>query len=184
MKASSRTVLAIGGAVVLVAGLVVALLLASGDSETSGASAAPAETEYAYALYSVEIPAKWEQLTRDEPTNGHLESIWRYPGKPRASVLIEAKVPVLESPIQAARAVRANISRIPGYRQVSFGPISLDGQPAARWVFEVEGDRRVYYFFNECEVAMTVRNATTPANFASQAETFHDIASSVAVRCV
>jgi hypothetical protein len=80
-------------------------------------------------------------------------------------------------------AVRSETSQTPGYEEISFGPISLGGLPAARWVFDVEGDRRVDYFFVNCEVGFAVLGSSAPTTFGAWASTFHRVASSVEPFC-
>jgi len=151
------------------------------NSETTEVGS-PARKTYSQALYAVDVPAAWVRKTDDEPTQDHLESIWRNPTK-SASILIEAEVPPLGGPVAAAKSVRRRVSKSPGYRQLGFEPISLGGRPAARWIFDASGDRQAAYFVDECEVRITVRGSTSPADFDSLAETFRQVASSVSVRC-
>lgn len=169
----------------LAIGLIGAALIfpGCGGSSNTSESDPPVRRTYSQALYSVEVPRRWVLKTNDEPTRGHLESIWRDPADPHTSILIEGVVPDLGSPMSRARSVRARASRASGYREIAFEPISLAGKPAARWVFAVPGHRRVDYFFSQCEVAVTVLGSSSPADFESLTKTFRQTASSVAVRC-
>ena len=155
----------------------------AGESPVTEASS-DATFGYSQALYSVEIPATWDQETSDEPSGSYVESIWRDPADPNTAVLFDAETPApTVPPISSAESVRAQTSQSSGYRELALEPISLAGLPAARWVFEVPGDRRVDYFVNLCNVGIAVLGSTSPANFGSMASTFHEVASSIAVPC-
>ncbi|MGH3429465.1 MAG: hypothetical protein ACRDQZ_18175, partial [Mycobacteriales bacterium] len=216
---SARIVAAIGGSVILAAGLIGAALVLSGGkentsrtvvstraepslpqtaeasrlsregsnpvgSETPEASASSAQSTYSQSLYVVEIPAEWVQETSDEPSGSYVESVWRDPADSNTAILIDAETPAPRvPPLSSAESVRAQTSQSSGYRELAFEPTTLAGLPAARWVFEVSGDRRVDYFVNRCNVGIAVLGSTSPATFGALAETFHEAASSVTVPC-
>lgn len=159
----------------------------AGQSSVAGSAA------YSQAFYSVEIPAGWEQEASDEPSGNppgtYLESVWRDPVEPNTSITVDAQSPEPSvPPMQSAETVRAATSQSDGYREIAFEPVSLAGLPAARWIFQVEGDdgivdRRVDYFVNACDAGIAVLGSTTPATFGSLAATFHKAAVSLAARC-
>jgi predicted Ser/Thr protein kinase len=218
-SSSARTVAAIGGSVVLAAGLIGAALIfaggkdsatrtivsqsaqsgepppdreaptdqgesVSGEAESAAASASSSRSTYSQALYSVEIPSEWVQETDDEPSGSYVESVWRNPSEPNTSITVDAETPAPSvPPIVSAESVRAQTSQSSGYRELSFEPTSLNGLPAARWIFEVPEDRRVDYFVNQCNVGIAILGSTTPAIFGSLAPIFHEAASSVTVPC-
>jgi hypothetical protein len=221
---SARTVAAIGGSVILAAGLIGAALVFSGgkekttrtivsqsaktaeappveeaparqdeaatdegaaaeDATAEASSSSPAST-YSQALYTVAVPSDWVQEESDEPNGSYVESVWRNPAEPNTAILIDSESPAPSvSPLASAEAVRAQTSQSSGYRELAFEPTSLAGLPAARWVFDVSGDRRVDYFVNQCDVGIAVLGSTTPAIFGSMAPIFHEAASSVTVPC-
>ncbi|HSR94254.1 MAG TPA: hypothetical protein VLK56_05260 [Solirubrobacterales bacterium] len=160
----------------------------SDSSNTTGGSSDPeansnsTQRRYSQTLYSVEMPASWKLTLSDEETGIYLESIWQNPEN-SASILVEAQVPSPKSPIPGAESVRRHVSKSPGYRELAFGPISLDGRPAARWLFEASGKRQVAYFLSQCEIGITVRGSASLADFGSEAKTFRGAGSSVAPRC-
>jgi hypothetical protein len=148
------------------------------------ASSSSAKTSYSQSLYTVEIPSGWAQETSDEPNGRYVESVWRNPAEPNTAILIDAESPAPSvPPIVSAESVRAQTSQSSGYGELAFEPTTLSGLPAARWVFDVSGDRRVDYFTNICDVGVAVLGSTTPAIFGSLAPTFHEAASSVTVPC-
>jgi Protein kinase domain len=162
---------------------------ASNGAETNAgeASASSATDTYSQALYSVEIPAVWEQEKSDAPSEiggPYVESVWRNPAEPNSSITIDAETPApAVPPLASAESVRAQTSQSSGYREIAFEPISLGGLPATRWVFEVPEDRRVDYFVNACDVGIAMLGSTTPSIFGSLAPTFHAAASSIVVPC-
>ncbi|MDX6609995.1 MAG: hypothetical protein QOF85_1920 [Solirubrobacterales bacterium] len=208
-----RTAAVIGGCLVLAAGLVAAALVLAGDSknestrtvvnrrvetvgETQPADAAPVEADEAEAsatpgstafiqtLYSVEIPTGWAQESDDKPVSNYMESTWRDPAEPNTAILVDAQASGGSgSPMVDAETVRAQTSQSSGYREHSLEAITLNGLPAARWVFDVAGDRRVDYFIEPCFVGIAVLGSSSPTVFGSLAQTFHQAASSIEVPC-
>jgi serine/threonine protein kinase len=164
---------------------------ATEEDGEAGASSADS-TIYSQDLYSVEIPSGWEQEASDEPSGdpvgSFLESVWRDPGEPNTSILIDAQTPAPDaSPLESAEQVRAEVSDSPGYREVAFESTTLAGLPAARWISQMDDeepvDRRVDYFVNACGAGIAILGSTSPALFGSLASTFHEVATSVAVPC-
>ena len=167
---------------------------AASSAETAppseGAGAVPAESEsgavttFSQGLYSIEIPAGWPQEANDEPISVYYESTWHDPADQNTTILVDAQAPAPEAPpIVSAEEVRAQTSQSADYREISFGPTTLAGLPAARWVFDVHGDRRVDYFLNTCGAGIAVLGSTYPSAFGGLASTFHRAASSIRVAC-
>jgi predicted Ser/Thr protein kinase len=160
---------------------------ASGASiPTEGAGSGESEpfTRFSQNLYSVEVPTGWIQEASDEPISTYYESVWRDPDEENSSITVDAQVPAPEVPaIVSAEEVRSETSQSSGYRELGFDETFIAGVPAARWVFEVSGDRRVDYFLNACNVGLAVLGSTYPSSFDSLAPTFHHAAASVAVYC-
>jgi len=166
---------------------------ASGEADReTGASTAETAT-YSQALYSIEIPIGWQQEASDEPSGNppgsFLESVWRDPAEPNTSITVDVQTPApATTPLESAELVRADTSQSDGYREIAFVPTTLAGLPAARWIFEIEGDdgivdRRVDYFVDTCDTGIALLGSTTPAIFGSLATSFHEAATSVATRC-
>jgi hypothetical protein len=163
------------------------------ESAPAGQSSVAGSAAYSQAFYSVEIPAGWEQEASDEasgnPPGAYLESVWRDPGEPNTSITVDAQSPEPSvPPLRSAETVRAETSQSDDYREIAFEPVSLAGLPAARWIFQVEGDdgvvdRRVDYFVNACGAGIAVLGSTSPAIFGALAPTFHRAAASVAAPC-
>jgi hypothetical protein len=141
-------------------------------------------TRFSQSLYSVEVPTGWVQESSDEPNSTYYESVWRDPGEENTSILVDAQTPAPGvPPIVSAEEVRAQTSQSSGYRELAFESTVVAGSPAARWVFEVSGDRRVDYFINSCTVGLAVLGSTYPSSFGAMAPTFHRAANSVVTNC-
>jgi hypothetical protein len=137
-------------------------------------------------LYTAEVPVGWTPETIEERIAGRHESQWRNPNEENTSVLIDSQLHQgTTTALEDAEHVRSQTSQSDGYQEVSFEPTTLAGQgiEAARWVFEVDGDRRVDYFFISCGVGFAVLGSASPSTFGGWAPTFHEVASSVNPKC-
>lgn len=156
----------------------------SSEPELPPSSVNPATEPFAGRLYSAEVPAEWIPEKLDEAINGRYESIWREPSDPNTSILIDAQIENSgQSAMESAEIVRAQTSQTPGYEELAFEPTTLAGVPAAWWVFDVENDRRVDYFFVECNVGMAVLGSTSHSNFPAWEPLFQRVAESTTARC-
>ena len=158
---------------------------AEADADAVESSAASQDLQVVHTrLYSAEVPAGWIPESIDEEISGRYESQWRNPSDENTSVLIDSQVNASSgSPLEDAAAVRAQTSQTPGYREISFGPTYLGGSPAARWVFELPGDRRVDYFVTKCNVGFAILGSSSPSVFGAWAPLFHQVATSVTPAC-
>jgi predicted Ser/Thr protein kinase len=155
----------------------------SGETEPV-AEGAESFSTFRQGLYGIDIPAGWWQEENDEPVSNYFESTWHDPADENTTILVDAQTPAPQvAPVSSAEEVRAQTSQSSGYREISLSSVSLAGLPAARWVFEVAGDRRVDYFINVCNVGIAVLGSTYPSAFGGLAPTFQRAASSVAVPC-
>jgi predicted Ser/Thr protein kinase len=153
------------------------------DAEAGTSAAAASSTAYSQTFYTVEIPSGWAQEESDEPIYNYLESTWHDPAD-SATILIDAQTPGGSgSPVADAESVRAETENSSGYREHTLEPTVLNGIPAARWVFDVSGDRRVDYFVEICGIGIAMLGSTSPIAFGSLAPTFHQVASSIEVLC-
>ncbi len=135
-------------------------------------------------LYSAEVPIGWTAETIESHPSTYYESHWRDPEEENTSVLIDSQIHYSTSTaIEDAEEVRGETSGSTGYRELAFEETTLQGLPAARWVFEVEEDRRVDYFLISCGIGFGILGSTSPADFGSMAPTFHAVANSVTGNC-
>ncbi|MDX6654399.1 MAG: hypothetical protein QOH18_1109, partial [Solirubrobacterales bacterium] len=135
-------------------------------------------------LYAAEVPAEWVAETIEAHPSTYFESHWRDPQDENTSVLIDSQIHyAATTPIEDAESVRSETSQGSSYREVALEETTLQGLPAARWVFEIEEDRRVDYFLISCGVGFGILGSTSPANFGHWAPTFHALANSVTGNC-
>jgi hypothetical protein len=135
-------------------------------------------------LYSAEVPVGWTPEEVETHRSTYYESRWRYPEDENTSVLIDSQIHTADSDaVEDAEGVREETARSPGYRELAFEETALQGQQAVRWVFEVEGDRRVDYFVINCGVGFGILGSSSPTTFGSWAPTFHAVADSVTGIC-
>jgi hypothetical protein len=135
-------------------------------------------------LYAAEVPSGWTAETIEAHPSTYYESHWRDPEDDNTSVLIDSQIHyAATTPIEDAESVRSETSQGSSYREVAFEETALQGLPAARWVFEIEEDRRVDYFLISCGVGFGILGSTSPANFGHWAPTFHAVANSVTGNC-
>ncbi|MFN8632148.1 MAG: hypothetical protein U0838_18060, partial [Chloroflexota bacterium] len=154
-------------------------------TSTTTAAAPPDEFEsFSGNLYTAEVPRGWTPESVEEPNSGRYTSQWRDPDDSNTSVLIDSQ-PSDDgaSAIEAADSVRAQTSQTAGYREVSFGPTTLNGVEAAEWVFELPGDKRVDYFTVGCGAGFAILGSTSPARFDGMEPTFRHVAESVTPIC-
>lgn len=131
------------------------------------------------ADFTADRPADWITEARDEPHDGYVENMWRHPSDSNTSVKIDHTVGVKGTAWSSASEVRAGTKRTPGYTEIAFDATTLAGQPAVRWVFEVDGDRRVDYFVNVCDTGYAVLGSTSPSSFTRHEPTFTAVAESL-----
>jgi hypothetical protein len=135
-------------------------------------------------LYSAEVPVGWTPEEVETHPSTYYESHWRDPEDENTSVLIDSQIHTADSDaVEDAEGVREETARSSGYRELAFEETTLQGQQAVRWVFEVEGDRRVDYFVINCGVGFGILGSSSPSTFGSWAPTFHAVADSVTGIC-
>ncbi len=155
------------------------------EPSTSSRPAAVAPLEPFHGrLYSAEVPVGWTPEAVETHPSTYYESHWRNPEDENTSVLIDSQIHTANSDaVEDAEGVREETAQSSGYRELAFEETTLQGQQAVRWVFEVEGDRRVDYFVINCGIGFGVLGSSSPSNFGHWAPTFHAVANSVTGIC-
>jgi Arc/MetJ-type ribon-helix-helix transcriptional regulator len=135
-------------------------------------------------LFAAEVPVGWTAEEVEEHPSTYYESKWRNPADENTSVTIDSQFHTADSnAVEDAEGVRAETAETPGYRELAFEETSLQGKQAARWVFEVEEDRRVDYFVISCGIGFGILGSTSPSTFGHWAPTFHAVANSATGSC-
>jgi hypothetical protein len=156
----------------------------TGTADSTSAATKTSYDNHSQALYAVDIPSGWTQEKDDQQIGNRLESIWRNPSDSNTAILIDATTPASgETPIGNAASVRADTSKTPGYREISFGPATVGPWQAAKWVFQVSGDQRVDYFAGRCNTDVALLGSTSPDTFTTWSPVFRHAMSSLRTTC-
>ncbi|MDX6609993.1 MAG: hypothetical protein QOF85_1918 [Solirubrobacterales bacterium] len=178
----------VGGALVLLIGIAVAVLLLTRDSGEDTPAVDPAITKqqnYHQAEYAVGVSSGWPQDENDRRIGGnYLESAWHDPASTAARFVIDSR-PSDEtgSPMASAELARIQAHQLPGYRQRGLKEITLWSHPAVRWAFDVAGEAWIEYFFEECGTSIVVRGSTPPVAWEPLTEFFRGMAETITANC-
>jgi Protein kinase domain len=160
--------------------------------ETSTASEAQAQSSGAPGLetfngrvYSALAPAGWEHELIDKPVSNYYENLWREPEDPENTFIrIDGGNPATsESPLVASEPLVEEVRQDPEYHEISYGPDYKEGREAARWVYELDGDKRADYFFVTCGLGIASVGSTSPGRYPELASMFREVAFSTLVPC-
>jgi serine/threonine protein kinase len=102
---------------------------------------------YTAPTYSADYPGTWPIVSDYIDKGAYTETKMQSPDG-RAAVLIDRTPGSPLDPGAEAQSVEVQTARTPGYQQVSFGPVTLGGNPGWKWVFNLPSGRRVDYFTN------------------------------------
>jgi hypothetical protein len=134
--------------------------------------------------YDVEIFNGWPQDVSDKKVGGYLESSWHDPASAAVTITIDSRASdETGSPRADAELAQIQTSKLPGYRERGLKRIKLGGRPAVQWAFDVPGEARVDYFFEECGTSIVVLGSTTPVSFEALSESFREMAATIKVAC-
>lgn len=75
------------------------------------------------------------------------------------------------------------VRQSPGYREISYGPDFKEGREAARWIYEIDGDKRADYFFVNCGQGLASVGSTAPDRYPELASMFRAVAFSALPFC-
>lgn len=177
----------------------------SGRAETSGSAVereAPSETSssgpqsvrastmpglesYGGIAYAGLAPSGWEHELVDKRVTDYYENLWRETGDPENTFIRTdgGNPESAESPLAASEGLVEEVRQDPEYREISYGPDHKGGREAARWVYELDGDKRADYFFVECGRGLASVGSTTPSRFPELAAMFREVAFSTEISC-
>ena len=143
----------------------------------------PALEPYQTAAYSAQVPRSWKTVADDVDEGDYVESHWRAPYPGHAELAIVYRTGSTVAPDRIATAARGRMAADPTYSEVAFGPISLNGDDAQRWVYGVQGQARVNWYLNPCGTSIAVYGSSRPSEFLRWAPTFRAVAASVQPSC-
>lgn len=152
----------------------------------SGSSAPlPGLEAFEGIAYSGLAPVGWEHELVDKPVSNYYENVWREPSDPESTfVRVDAGNPVEgESPMAISEPLVEEVRQVSGYREISYEPDFKEGREAARWIFELDGDKRADYFFVTCGVGVASVGSTSPDRYPELAPMFREVAFSMMPHC-
>jgi hypothetical protein len=108
----------------------------------------------------------------------YYENLWREAGDPENTFIrIDGgNLVSVGSPSAASEGLVEEVRQDPEYREISYAPDYKNGREAARWVYELDGDKRADFFFVECGRGLASVGSTTPSRYPELAATFREVA--------
>lgn len=165
----------------------------TGEAETSAAQSAEVEEgaplpgleRFSGVAYSGFVPAGWDQELVDKPVSTYIENVWREPSDPENTFIrVDGGNPVpSESPIALSESLVEEVRQDPEYREIYYGPDFKEGREAARWVYEIDGDKRADYFFVICGQGLASVGSTSRERYPEFATMFREVAYSMQTYC-
>jgi hypothetical protein len=158
---------------------------AAASEEASASSAAPGLASFDGRAYSGLVPVGWEHELIDKRVTNYYENLWREPADPENTFIridggnLESN----ESPFAASEPLVEEVRQDPEYHEISYGPDYKEGREAARWVYELDGDKRADYFFVTCGQGIASVGSTSPERYPELAAIFREVAFSTLVAC-
>lgn len=158
---------------------------ASSANGSRRATALPGLEAFEGISYSGFAPQGWEHALVDKRVTDYYENLWREPSDPENTFIrIDGGSPQsVESPMAASESLVEEVRRDPEYREIYYGPDYKEGREAARWVYELDGDKRADYFFVSCGQGLASVGSTTPERYPELAAMFRGVAFSALVHC-
>jgi hypothetical protein len=137
--------------------------------------------------YGLEVPIGWDHAEADvfSSEGGFYTNIWRDTSDPE-NTYIRVDGGNRESapaPMAASESLVDQLREASDYREYFYGPELLQGRETARWVFGIDGNKRVDYFFTECGRGLAVVGSTLPVRFPELQSMFRAVAASAYVDC-
>jgi hypothetical protein len=160
-----------------------------GTSPNTGTTGSPDAATQANAVslepysgpgFRAQIPAGWVQVEDGAHRPGYRESKWQNGSD---NVLIDASPATSRSLSEDAAPVHRDLEREHGYVEISYGPGGLSSNESWEWVFRLDSDQRVDYFFNSCNLGFAVLGSSSVSRFAQLGATFKAVAESVRGSC-
>jgi hypothetical protein len=156
----------------------------TGTSSQPPASNTPTLQSYSGSDFSMMVPSRWVEEVNERQIGREAESKWVNPAPSSEYVLLDVHTPVHTTMREGAEPVREQLAKQAGYTQIYYGPGDLSQHPESwMWIFEVEGNERIDYFFETCSNTIAVLGSTTPSRFDGLRGTFRAVADSFRPSC-
>lgn len=150
-----------------------------GGSPTPAAPRAP----YHGDRYGISPPAGWQLVEREADHGSYVESKWQLPGDPSVSFLIDHTAGYRGTARSGAASVRAMTLDGEGYREVSWGPVSLPSSEGWAWEYDLAGARKIDIFSTGCRTGYATLGAAPPESFSTYRHVFVGAARSLRPEC-
>jgi hypothetical protein len=136
--------------------------------------------------YGLLVPDGWVHDEVEVPSEaGFRTNIWREPNDPEDTYIRVdgGNSEPAPDPVAASEGLVEQLREASDYTEYFYGPEVLDGRETARWVFSIDGDKRVDYFFLECGRGLAIVGSTFPSRFPEFAPMFRAVAASARIDC-
>ncbi len=158
--------------------------LPSGTSSQPETPSTSSLRSYSGSYFSMMIPSGWVQDVDEKQLGAEVESKWSNPSGSSEYVLLDVHTPTHITMREGAEPVREELAKQPGYTQIYYGPGDLSRHSESwMWIFEVEGNERIDYFFETCSNTVAVLGSATPSSFDAIRPTFRAVANSFTSEC-
>lgn len=157
------------------------------QGQASRSQSVPGLGPFGGIAYSLEVPNGWDHDEAEafSSDGGFYTNIWRDTSDPENTYIrVDGgnREPASD-PMAASESLVDQLREASDYREYFYGPELLQGRAAARWVFSIDGNKRVDYFFTECGRGLAVVGSTLPARFPELQPMFRAVAASAYVDC-
>jgi hypothetical protein len=153
------------------------------SSQGSGANT-PSLTPYSGSNFSMMIPSGWVQDVHENQLGEEAESKWSNPSNSGEYILLDVHTPTHITMREGAEPVRDQLTKQAGYKQIYYGPGDLSQHSESwMWIFEIEGAKRIDYFFQTCSNTMGALGSTPPSRFDEMRGTYREVANSFRSTC-
>lgn len=157
----------------------------STNERSARATSLPGLEDFSGVAYRGLAPSGWDHELIDKRVTDYYENVWHEPADTENTFIrIDGGNSVsTESPFAASEGLVEEVRQDPEYREISYGPDYKYGREAARWIYELDGDKRADYFFVACGRGLASVGSTTPERYPELAAMFREVAFSTEVFC-
>lgn len=157
----------------------------TGTSSQRSAPNTPSLQSYSGSDFSMMIPSGWVQDVDEKQIGQEAESKWANPSNSSEYVLLDVHTPTPHTTMrEGSEPLREDLAKQAGYTQIYYGPGDLSQHSESwMWVFEVEGNERIDYFFETCSNTIGVLGSAAPSRFDELRGTFREVANSFRSSC-
>jgi hypothetical protein len=140
---------------------------------------------YSGSDFSMMIPSGWVQGADERPLGEEVESKWSNAADSGEYILLDVHTPTPHITMhEGAEPVREELAGQSGYTQIYYGTGDLSRHSESwMWIFEVEGSKRIDYFFRTCSNTVGLLGSASPSRFNELRGMFREVADSFRSSC-